>query len=233
MPDDPTFPIPSQPLPSHLSDPDEGDGGAGLNEAEAAELLGSMAVISHAARPTVLPPVEFTIIRELTEDDLSALARPAKATQTANVVRLHSRHHQIAQLVAQGLHLADVALISGYTVAFVSQLQHNPAFAALVAHYSGVGEVKAVDAIERLKALGVEATEVLQERLGETPDGFSNRELTELVDLAIVRPHVAAMKAAGGVAAANAQPRQFQVVFRSAAARPGDGTVIEGEREAG
>lgn len=190
--------------------------------------MGELA-LSHATRPTILPPVEFTIIRELTEADLPALARPGKATPQANVVRLHSRHHQIARLVAEGRDGADIALISGYNPAFISQLQHNPAFAALVAHYSGVGEIAAVDAIERLKALGLEATEMLQGRLAEAPDDFSNRELTELVDLAVVRPHVAAMKAAGGVAAAQAAPRQFQVVFRSATARPEDGPMIEGK----
>src|ERR1700728_4209388 len=232
MSDDPTFPIPSQPLAYHLLDEDEGD--PPLSEPETAELLGTLAV-AMPRKPQILPPVEFTIVRELTEDDVPALGRPAKTAQGANIVRLHSRHHQIARMVAEGRPLADIALISGYATHFISQLQGNPAFCALVAHYSGVDEIAAVDALQRLKDLGVEAAEILQERLGESPDDFSNRELTELVDLAVVRPHVAAMKAAGGVAAANAQPRQFQVVFRSAAgvARLGDGTVIEGEKAAG
>jgi len=227
--DDPAFPIPSQPLPLHLLDSDEGE--QGLSEAETAQLEATLVALPK--KPQLLPPITFEIVRELTEDDLPALARPSKTERSGgSVVKLHSRHHQIARLVAEGRDLADIALISGYNSAFISQLQHNPAFAALVAHYSGVAEIAAVDAIERLKALGVEAIEVLQERLAEQPDEFSNGQLADLVDLAVVRPQVAAMKAAGNVAAANAQPRQFQVVFRSAM-RPADGPIIEGEKEAG
>jgi hypothetical protein len=50
-----------------------------------------------------------------------------------------------------------------------------------------------------------------------------------IADLALVRPHVAAMKAQGQVAAAEAAPRNFQVVFRSAPKRE-EGPTIEGEK---
>ena len=233
--DNPTFPIPSQPLPLHLLDEDQGDGEAAPDAIETAQMLGELALAQRTRKPQLLPPVEFTIIRELTEADLPILARPGKKEQQgADIVKLHSRHHQIARMIAEGRNRNDIALISGYRPEFISQLQHNPTFNALVAHYSGIGEIAAVDAIERLRALGLEATEILQERLAEaTPENFTNGQLMEVVDLAVVRPHVAAMKAAGGVAAAQAAPRQFQVVFRSATARPEDGPMIEGEKTEG
>jgi len=72
---------------------------------------------------------------------------------------------------------------------------------------------------------------VLQERLTEREDDFTVRELNEIVDLTIVRPQVAAMKATGQVAAAQAAPKAFEVVFRPARPSASEGLVIEGEKE--
>ena len=223
------FSAPSQPLPPEFDL--DGQVGPAFDEVELAGLSGTHALIKRQGRASA-PPIELHIVRELTEADLPKIInRPVLGTPTnGEVVKLRSAHHRPAQLIAQGMELYDVSLITGYTVAYLSNLQNNPAFRGLIAHYSGVDDIAHVDAMKRLSALGVDAMEVLQERLEGQADEFSVRELNEIVEMAIVRPATAAMKATGQVAAANAAPRSFNVVFRSATGREAPrGTEIDGE----
>ena len=75
--------------------------------------------------------------------------------------------------------------------------------------------------------------EELQERLATNGEDFSVGELTELVNLTIVRPAVASVKAGGAVAAASAAPRAFEIVFRASSRSGGErgrsSEIIEGE----
>ena len=223
----------SQPLPTFLLDADPGnEGEVSEEELALAGLSGALALNPRGKEPRV---VDFEIVRELTPEDLPFVNAPrgSGAPPTGESVKLRSSHHQVAQLVASGRRQADIALITGYTQSYLSTLSENPAFKALVAHYAGVEELKFTDEMARLKALGVQATEVLQERLAEREDEFTVRELNEIIDLTIVRPNVALAKATGQVAAAQAAPRAFEVVFRAsrassaASSRP----IIEGEIE--
>jgi uncharacterized protein GlcG (DUF336 family) len=220
-------PFASQPAPLHLLEDDEDDESDG-------SLLASLLTIDGRGKG-LGSMMDFEIIRELTTDDEPALSRSASPAKPSTALTLRTQHHRMARLVAEGRKLVDIALISGYSMGYVGQLCDRPEFQALVGHYAGLDEITRVDAIERLTALGLEATEIMQGRLAEKPDDFSNRELTEIIDLAVVRPHTAAMKATGAVAAAS-QPRQFQVVFRSAKPTEGGvaaGPIIEGEKATG
>jgi len=217
---------PSHPLPPHLAELGEPED----EELDAATFAGTSALLVNprGKGPT---SIEFEIIRELTPEDLPFVNAPrgSGGPTVGEMVKIRSWHHQIAQLVANGRKTADIALITGYTSSYLCTLFNNPAFQALVAHYSGVEELRFVDEMARLKALGIQAVEVLQERLTEREDDFTVRELNEIVDLTIVRPQVAAMKATGQVAAAQAAPKAFEVVFRPASRA--SGLVIEGEKE--
>ena len=220
------FAVPSQPIPAHLLDEDPGND----DDLVAASLAGAAAL---AVWPRGKAPSEvgFEIVRELIPEDLPFANAPrgSGGATSAETVKLRSAHHQIAQLVAAGRKQADISLITGYTQSYLSDMRNNPAFEALVAHYAGVGELRFVDEMARLKALGVQAAEVLQDRLAQSEDEFTVRELNEIIDMTIVRPATAAMKATGQVAAAAASPRAFEVVFKSASRR--EAPIIEGKAE--
>ena len=81
------------------------------------------------------PTPEITDIREVTRADLSHLTvkREASVVQT-----LRDNHHRIARAVASGMSVTDVAATCGVTIARVSSLKADPAFAELVAHYRAI-----------------------------------------------------------------------------------------------
>lgn len=71
-------------------------------------------------------------IRPLTREDLDALrqrsARPALKSLTDS-------HHAIARLFASGLRLDAIAEQTGYSIARLSILRHDPSMAELIARY--------------------------------------------------------------------------------------------------
>jgi hypothetical protein len=222
------FSTPSQPLPPEF---DQREDDFESDELDFASAAGSHALVKRQGRPAA-EPLELHIVRSLTEADLPKILNrgPTGIVPTGEVAKLRTVHHQPAQLIAQGISEVDIARITGYSQSYIAQLMNNPAFKGLVAHYSAVGEIAHVDAMKRLNALGITAMELLQERMEDSSDDFSVRELNEVVEMAIVRPATAAMKATGQVAAANAAPRSFSVAFRYAGGvRTPEGPEIDGE----
>jgi hypothetical protein len=134
----------------------------------------------------------FTIVRSLTEDDLPKLTTPsALGSAPIPIQTLRSSHHQLAQLLVQGRPDTEVSLITGYSATRISILKKDPAFAELMAGYQNVREKTFVDTLERMKLLGLNTLDELQERLETDPQRWSNRELMEMADLMLVRPKIA------------------------------------------
>jgi hypothetical protein len=119
--------------------------------------------------------------RELTEDDLKELVNPtALNSAPSQLQRIRSTHHRLAQLVAEGRKGTEISLIMGYSQSRISILQSDPAFQELVAFYKNQQQAIFLDVQERLKDLGLAATEELRERLEENPGGFTVRDLLEV-----------------------------------------------------
>jgi len=199
-------------------------------EIDLGEALASLSV--RAGRARHLEPPSFEVLRELTPQDLEIIqkwgeiGRPSGAP---TVAKLRTSHHRMAQLLAEGHPPEEVSALTGYRVEYIRDLaSQNLAFKALLDHYLGVAEVRHVDTMERLRSLGLDAADELQARLAENPEEVSTPQLMGMIDMALVRPVVAAMKATGQVEAAKAAPQAFQVVFRSAGGAPAP-IVIENE----
>jgi hypothetical protein len=157
-------------------------------------------------KPTL--PLEITIVRDLSPDDLPQLAQPipADAPRSGMLVKLRHGHHLLAQALAKGMKPGEAALATGYCLSRISVLQGDPAFAELLAHYRDLADVRFIDVAERMKGLGLTAMDEIQDRLDTTPEGFSNRELMELADLMLVKGKMAPQ---GGSAGAPAIMVQF------------------------
>lgn len=133
-------------------------------------------------RPEIEPVYE--VVREMTLDDLAALALPNPLEATAQPIeRLRPSHQLAAQLIAQGMSLPKVALTTGYSTNYLATLQKSPAFQECIAHYEIEAEAEFCDLIARMKALGMDFMEELQHRLGEEPEKFSNDELMRAIAL--------------------------------------------------
>lgn len=148
--------------------------------------MGEIAGARGGRRPVGQLVIE--VVRELGEADRQLLVSPPLVgSKTPNIATLRHSHHQLAQLLAEGMDQNDAALISGYSVSRVSILRRDPAFAELEAHYQSVRELKFVDVLERMKVLGLSTLDELQARLEEDASGFGNRELMELAELMLVK----------------------------------------------
>jgi hypothetical protein len=171
-------------------------------------------------------PLSIEFVRVLTPGDLEMLRNPPRGEggEAPRVATLRHTHHRLAQLLAQGHDHATVALITGYSQGRISQLCKDPSFAELLTHYASISEAKFIDVLERMKALGLDTLEELQERLDQRPEAFANRELMELAELLIHKPMSVA---AGARGTGPAQPPvTLNVKFVAA---EGQGLTIDGE----
>jgi len=179
-------------------------------------------------------PASMTVSRELGMGDIEAVSngRSVGRGNVATVKELRHAHHQVARLLAKGEHEAQVSFLTGYNNAYISQLKADPAFRELMAYYALQVEQTHVDVLERMKTLGIQTLDELQQRLSDEPEGWSRRELMELADLTLVKPLQRGGNAFGGGGASGGGVN-ISVKFVSAQpqedlrAKPGDsGSVM-------
>lgn len=129
------------------------------------------------------PPedISFMVERSLTSLDLAERKVTPVGSKPPALKNLRATHHRLAQLLASGMKPAEASLGTGYSLSRISILQADPAFAELLAHYSEKREEAFVDVQQRMAGVATDILEVLQERLAESPDSFSNKDLNELV----------------------------------------------------
>lgn len=129
------------------------------------------------------PPevVDFSVVRELTASDLFTRQALGAASKSPNIKSLRATHHKLAQCLASNMSDSEAALITGYSNSRISILKGDPAFVELLAHYTSKRDEVFVNVTERMAGFATDALEVLQERLSDKPDSFSNKELNELV----------------------------------------------------
>jgi len=176
-----------------------------------------------------LEPCE--ILREIEASDLPLLAQeqrehnwkvdsPDKLLQT-----LRTGHHKLAQLLAADVSAADASLMTGRSPSSISALKSDPAFQELLAYYKEQQSGRDFEAYDRLVTLGATAMDVLQERIEDNPDRFTNNELRQLVESTMDR----------SAAPAKGDPRQnagkqqgLNVNINFVPARPVQ-AIVEGE----
>jgi hypothetical protein len=175
--------------------------------------------------------VSCQVGRSLGPEDLAWLQAPAPLGSKGipPQVLKHS-HHQLARLLATGVPAVKAALITGYSQSYISLLQDSPAFEELLAHYGAEREALFVDVNERMKALGLDTLDRLQERLHDETEDWSRRELMELAELLLVKGKMAG----SGAAAPKGPGALVEIKFVQAAERgqggpSAPGITIDGE----
>lgn len=134
-------------------------------------------------------PIEpCEVLREIEKSDLPVLAEAQRSNawstgnSTQSLQTLRTGHHQLAQLLAAGVSVADASLMTGRAPSSISALNADPAFKELLAYYREQQEKRDLNMYDRLVTLGATAAEVLQERIEEEPDRFTNNELRQLME---------------------------------------------------
>ena len=149
----------------------------------------AMAGLAQGKRGIVEP---CELVREITALDLPIVLQElrehnwAKANAPGgDVVRvLRTGHHQLAQLLATGVSDVDASYVTGKSVGTIKSLRGDPAFRELLAYYAQQQEARDLNVYDRLVTIGALASEILQERLEESPEKFTNGELRGLLEIA-------------------------------------------------
>jgi hypothetical protein len=178
----------------------------------------------------ILPQEPCEIVREILPGDLPLLAQELRehnwqqASPDRALSTLRTGHQQLAQLLASGVNDLDASMITGRSVSSIRTLRVDPAFKELLAYYAEQQEQHKFDAYARLVTLGGTAMDVLQERLEEAPNGFTNNELRQIVESTMDR---SAAPAKGDPRQGQGQQAGLNVHINFVPAK--NGAIIEGE----
>ena len=195
----------------------------------------TLAALEQMALAKMQPVRELPeVIREIEARDLPLLAQEqrernwATASPDKTIATLRMGHQQLAQLLASGTNEIDASMMTGRSVASIKSLLTDPAFKELMAYSKEQTGEQKFDAYGRLVTLGGTAMDVLQERLEETPDKFTNNELRQIVESTMDR---SAAPAKGDPRQGAGQSGGLNVQINFVPAR--NGQVIEGEVASG
>lgn len=151
--------------------------------------LEALALAHAPSAPSVQEPIE--IVREIEPSDAQMLlaefkehnwARQRVTQGVSTIQALRLGHHQVAQALASGTDPREVAFLTGRSLSSIHSLVNDPAFQELLAYYTENQQQRDFSAYDRLVTIGGTAMEVLQERLDEAPERFSNNELRQLIE---------------------------------------------------
>lgn len=127
-------------------------------------------------------PLSVEVIGEITEAEaLDLLSLPSVDSAVNHIQRLKTSHHNLARLISEGRSDVEASSITGYTPVRIRQLKEDPAFQELLNYYSSQVEEVYVNVHQRLATFGQDILEELQTRLENDPNGFTVRELKELM----------------------------------------------------
>ena len=171
--------------------------------------------------------VMIETVRSLKEEDLELLANPPPVGSQLTIPEIKAQHHRLAALLAKGISNSEISLITGFSPSYISTLKSAPDMVELVKYYQDQVEERTVDAMARLKMLGVSSLEELQNRLNEEPGKFTSNQLMDMIEMGLIKPlDVAkATSGQGGVAT----PIQINLNFKSPekSLAEGPGPLIE------
>lgn len=126
-------------------------------------------------------PLDFEITRQLTATDIYIRETLGAEVSVPKIKSLRAMHHRLAQCLAMNFSYAEASVATGYTPSRISRLNNDPSFLELLAFYREKSIDVFVDVQQRMAGFATTAVEVLQERLEDKPDTFSNKDLNELI----------------------------------------------------
>lgn len=165
-------------------------------------------------------------LRELFPKDLAEPKPPGGSTLPA-LKRIRAVHHQAARLLATGMAPGQVSLTTGLCPSRISILQRDPSFSELVAHYRELDEEIFLDVRGQVAALGTTAAQVLHDRLLESPEDVSTKDLTQLLSTALDRGGYAPVQKTISTTT-NLGPEELEALREALGSAPRRSRVIEG-----
>ena len=130
------------------------------------------------------PSLELEVTRELAETELGVYHQSYKQPGVpVTLKKLRDTHHTLARALASGMTTVEASAFTGRSKTSIGLLLKDPTFIELVASYRSTQSAMEADFHAKLRAVGLDAIDELQDRLDEDPDKFSQKELMDLVQL--------------------------------------------------
>jgi len=140
--------------------------------------------VGKRGRPGI--PLEFSIERELTVEDL-ARAEEGAPTVEREIAKIKALHHRIAYLLASGEQVVTISAMVGVSPARIQQMKNAPAFKELTVFYENQQKEILADTMSNLKLLGDDTIAELSERLADAPAAFTAGALIDIAKLTLDR----------------------------------------------
>lgn len=122
-------------------------------------------------------------VAEITPEDLESIDKsPVEKGGAGGLLQIRAMHHKIALLFSLGHKVIEIGAMTGYSVGYISQLQGDPAFENLLAHYKDKAALLHADVMGMLQSLNTDALSVVHERLVEDPEKFTVSDLLKIVE---------------------------------------------------
>lgn len=127
-------------------------------------------------------PWQLDYARDIGPEELVLLHTVSKlpTNSKAPLAKLRAPHHTLAKMLAEGQEVIAVSAATGYSTARIRTLLADPAFDELVQFYAESKVHAENDVQKSIAHVGMTATQILQERLEEEPESFSNKDLLAL-----------------------------------------------------
>lgn len=127
-------------------------------------------------------PWQVGYVRDIGPEELVLLHTISKMPTDvkAPLAKLRDPHHTLAKLLAEGEDPIAVSRVTGYSTQRIRTLIQDPAFAELMNFYAEQKVHRDRDIDMSIRHVAMTATALIQERLEEEPESFSNEELRKL-----------------------------------------------------
>lgn len=187
-------------------------------------MLESLA-LAQAPRPS--EPCE--LVREISALDVPILLQEMRehnwskqASSAPSIQVLRTSHHQLAQLLAADVEVSEASFITGRSVSSIKVMLDDPAFRELLEYYKGQQEKRDLNVYDRLVTVGVTALDIIQQRIEETPEKFTNNDLMKLLETTMDR---SAAPAKGGPRGPTGQGSGLQVQINFVPSKRAEQTI--------
>lgn len=129
-----------------------------------------------------IKPWQVEYARDIGPEELVLLHSVSQlpTNSKAPLAKIRAPHHTLAQLLVDNNDVIAVSRITGYAPARIRTLIADPAFEELMAFYAEQKIHAEHDVSKSIAHVGMTATQILQERLEEEPESFSNKDLLAL-----------------------------------------------------
>ena len=125
--------------------------------------------------------VEASRVREITQEDMEALATLPRGVKAPERKRITERHHALARLLAGGMDEGVAATVLGYEPSTVSIIKASPAFQELMVIYTNARDVEFADTMAQMAGLTKDVLLEIRKRVEEEPEKIGMGMLTELL----------------------------------------------------